>query len=112
MTFLPQGVRLAVSPLSWTSDVLADLGGDTPVGTRLRKAVSAGYQGVELGRLFTRDAGRLRPLLNAHGLALASGWYSGELAARDVHAETAAARDHAALLSAMGCNVMVYGEVQ
>lgn len=110
-SFLPKGVHLAVSPLSWTNDVLDDLGGGTPVGTCLREAAGAGYQGVELGRLFPRDPARLHPLLTGHGLSLASGWYSGELAARDVAAERAAARDHAGLLSAMGCGVMVYGEV-
>ncbi|WP_207630251.1 myo-inosose-2 dehydratase [Paracoccus xiamenensis] len=111
MDFLPEGVRLAVSPLSWTNDVLADLGGDTPVETCLNEAASAGYQGVELGRLFPRDAAALRPMLDARGLSLASGWYSGELAVRDAVTEREAARDHASLLAAMGCKVMVYGEV-
>lgn len=111
MEALPRGVRLAVSPLSWTNDVLVDLGGVTPVETCLTETVAAGYHGVELGRLFPRDAAVLRPLLAGHGLALASGWYSGELAAREVVAECAAAQGHAALLAAMGCKVMVYGEL-
>lgn len=111
MDFLPDGVRLAVSPLSWTNDVLHDLGGDTPVETCLGDAAHAGYRGVELGRLFPRDAARLRPMLDARGLSLASAWYSGELAGRLVAAERDAVRDHAALLAAMGCEVMVYGEV-
>lgn len=111
MNFLPQGVRLAVSPLSWTNDVLADLGGDTPVETCLSEAASARYQGVELGRLFPRDAAVLKPLLDAPGLALASGWYSGELAVRDQAEERRAVKPHAALLAEMGCDVMVYGEV-
>lgn len=111
MDFLPHGVRLAVSPLSWTNDVLADLGGDIPVETCLNEAAQAGYAGIELGRLFPRDAARLRPLLDAHGLSLASGWYSGELARREARAERDAAAGHATLLAAMGCKVMVYGEV-
>lgn len=111
MEFLPQGVRLAVSPLSWTNDVLHDLGGDIAVETCLSDAARAGYAGVELGRLFPRDPALLRPLLESRGLSLASGWYSGELAERGVAAEKDAARAHAALLKAMGCKVMVYGEV-
>ena len=111
MDFLPDGVRLAVSPLSWTNDVLEDLGGTTPVETCLTQAAEAGYRGVELGRLFPRDAAVLKPLLDASGLALASGWYSGELAARDLTEERRAVAPHAALLAAMGCEVMVYGEV-
>ena len=103
--------RLAVSPLSWTNDVLTDLGGDTPVETCLAQAAAAGFEGIELGRLFPRDFDLLRPLLQAHDLTLVSGWHSGRLAEGDVAAERAAVRPHAALLAAMGCKVMVYGEV-
>lgn len=103
-------IRLAVSPLSWTNDVLADLGGNTPVETCLTEAARAGYEGVELGRLFPRDPARLRPMMDAHGLALASGWHSGRLAEDDVATERAAVRQHAALLRDMGCKVLVYGE--
>ncbi|WP_193227890.1 myo-inosose-2 dehydratase [Aureimonas psammosilenae] len=102
--------RLGVSPLSWTNDVLADLGGETPVETCLVEAAEAGYAGVELGRLFPRDAAKLRSLFGAHDLALASGWHSGFLAERDVAAETAAVEAHARLLADLGAEVMVYGE--
>ena len=104
-------LRLAVSPLSWTNDVLTDLGGDTPVETCLAQAAAAGFDGIELGRLFPRDPDRLHPLLQTHNLTLASGWQSGRLAEGDVEAERAAVRPHAKLLAAMGCKVMVYGEV-
>ena len=59
---LPEGVRLGVSPLSWTNEVLEDLGGDTPVETCLADAAAAGYAGVELGRKFPRDPAVLGPL--------------------------------------------------
>ncbi|SIS99666.1 myo-inosose-2 dehydratase [Paracoccus saliphilus] len=111
MDFLPKGVHLAVSPLSWTNDVLEDLGGTTLVETCLKEAAQAGYQGVELGRLFPREVGQLTPLLAAENLELASGWYSGELASRNPAEERAAAQAHASLLTQMGCDVMVYGEV-
>ncbi|WP_353476589.1 myo-inosose-2 dehydratase (plasmid) [Salipiger sp. H15] len=109
--FLPPGLRLGVSPLSWANDVLEDLGADIPLETCLRDAAEAGYEGVELGRKFPRRPELLAPLLKGHGLSLASGWYSGELAERDVAAELAAVAPHARLLQAMGCGVMVYGEV-
>ena len=102
--------RLGVSPLSWTNDVLADLGGDTPVETCLDEAVLAGYAGVELGRKFPREPGALGALLGQRGLALASGWYSGVLADRAVADEWAAVAEHARLLQALGASVMVYGE--
>jgi len=108
---LPAGVRLAVSPLSWVNDVLDDLGRDTPLETCLDDAAAVGYQGIELGRKFPRDASILTPLLNDRNLALASGWYSGELATRSVGDEIDAVASHAGLLHDMGSDVLVYGEV-
>jgi inosose dehydratase len=108
---LPDGVRLAVSPLSWANDVLEDLGADIPLETCLADASEVGYEGVELGRKFPRDAAVLGPLLDGYGLALASGWHSGELAERDVAAEMDAVAPHATLLRDLGCKAMVYGEV-
>jgi inosose dehydratase len=102
--------KLGVSPLSWTNDVLEDLGGDIPIETCLAEASAAGYAGVELGRKFPRDAAVLGPLLDRYGLVLASGWHSGFLADRDVEAELAAVAGRAALLKDMGAAVMVYGE--
>lgn len=107
---LPSGVRLAVSPLSWTNDVLEDLGGNTPVTTCLNEASEAGYQGIELGRLFPRDPALLKAHLGARHLSLASGWYSGLLAECTVPEECARALEHAAFLRDMRCDVMVYGE--
>lgn len=108
---LPEGVRFAVSPLSWTNDVMEDMGADISLETCLTDAAEVGYQGVELGRKFPRNAETLAALLYGHGLALASGWYSGGLAERGVDGEMEAVKAHATLLKAMGCKVMVYGEV-
>lgn len=108
---MPNTVRLAVSPLSWTNDVLEDLGAEIALETCLSDAAQTGYQGVELGRKFPRDPAALGPLLAEYGLDLASGWYSGELAGRGVEEELEAACAHAKLLQAMGAEVMVYGEV-
>lgn len=88
-------LRWGVSPLCWTNDVLEDLGGDIPLDTCLREAREAGYQGIELGRKFPRQAATLGPLLAAADLRLASGWYSGMLADRSVEAELEAVREHA-----------------
>jgi len=106
---LPEGVRLGVSPLSWTNEVLDELGGDIPLETCLSEAAGAGYQGVELGKKFPRDPKELRAVLNTHGLALVSGWYSGFLAERSVDDEMEAVAQHAGLLKALGVEVMVYG---
>ncbi|MDF0699422.1 myo-inosose-2 dehydratase [Rhizobium sp. MC63] len=103
--------RLAVSPLSWANDVLEDLGADISLDTCLSDAAANGYAGVELGRKFPREASVLKPLLDSNGLALASGWHSGQLAEKSVDEEMASVAAHAELLKAMGCSVLVYGEV-
>src|SRR5690606_10441587 len=69
-----------------------------------------GFTGVELSRIFPRDASALTRLLRRHRLALVSGWYSGALADRSVNTEIDAVKDHASLLKACGSSVMVYGE--
>jgi inosose dehydratase len=103
-------VRLGISPLSWTNDVLADLGGDVPLEVCLKDAQKIGYEGVELGRKFPKDPKELSPKLSSYGLQLAGGWYSGYLADRSLEEEWAAAQDHVQLLEGCGCEVLVYGE--
>src|SRR6202049_3295010 len=103
-------VHLGVSPLSWTNDVLAELGGDIPLEVCLKDAADNGYDGVELGRKFPRNARELLPKLSSFGLQLATGWHSGFLSERSVEAEWKAAADHVRLLEDCGCQVLVYGE--
>lgn len=102
--------RLGVSPLSWVNEVLPQLGAGTTAQQCLREAAQAGYQGVELSRIFPRDAETLDRLLHQHALQLASGWHDGFLTERSVEAELEAVHAHATLLSRCGATVMVYGE--
>ncbi len=102
--------RVGVSPLAWTNDVLLDLGGDIPLEVCLDQAAAAGYAGVELGRLFPKDAQALKAFLAPRHLALASGWHSGWLAEDTVLHELERVASHAELLQAMSSPVMVYGE--
>ena len=104
-------VRLGVSPICWSNDDLPELGGDIPLETCLDEARKAGFAGIELGNKFPRDAGSLRPLLARHGLSLVSGWYGGHLLERPLAAEIEAIEAHLALLSEMGCPVLVFAEV-
>jgi inosose dehydratase len=104
-------VRIGINPLTWSNDDLPSLGAENSLETCLTQARAAGYAGVELGNKFPRDAARLRPILQAHGLALVSGWYSGRLLERDVDAEWSAMRAHFELLHELNCKVMVFAEV-
>ena len=103
-------VRIGTNPIAWSNDDLPALGGDTPLETCLAEARQAGFVGIELGNKFPRDAAKLRPILDAHGLALISGWYSGALCERDAEGEMIALRPHLDLLKAMGCTVLIYAE--
>ena len=103
-------IHLGVSPLSWTNDVLAELGGDIPLETCLKDASEIGYEGVELGRKFPRDGQKLSSILSEYGLRLIGGWHSGFLAERSVEEEWKAAADHVGLLKDCGSQVLVYGE--
>jgi inosose dehydratase len=104
-------VRIGINPLTWSNDDLPSLGAQNSLETCLTEARAAGYAGVELGNKFPRDAAKLRPILQTHGLALVSGWYSGRLLERDVDSEWSAMRAHFELLHALNCKVMVFAEV-
>src|ERR1700719_989965 len=103
-------VNVGVSPLSWTNDVLAELGGDIPLEVCLKDAADNGYDGVELGRKFPREADELLSKLSPFGRRLATGGDSGYLSERSVESECKAAGDHVQLLESCGCQVLVYGE--
>jgi inosose dehydratase len=104
-------VRIGINPLTWTNDDLPELGEANSLETCLREAKQAGYEGVELGRKFPRDAKVLGPILEPHGLKLVSGWYSARLLERSVQDEIKAMQAHATLLKSLGAKVMVFCEV-
>jgi inosose dehydratase len=102
---------IGINPLTWTNDDMPALGGNTPLETCLKEAKEAGYDGVELGNKFPRDAAKLAPIMANFRLKIVSGWYSGRLLERDADAEMAAMGPHLSLLKAMGSPVMVFAEV-
>lgn len=102
--------QLGVSPLSWVNEVLPALGAGTTAEQCLHEAKQAGYQGVELSRIFPREPGALQQLLSQHQLQLVSGWHDGFLTERSVAQELDAVHNHATLLQENGARVMVYGE--
>jgi len=105
------GVRIGVNPLTWSNDDLPELGGETPLDTCLAEGKSAGFEGFELGNKFPRDPAVLAPILDRHGLVLASGWFSGALLARSVEDEIEALEPHVNLLKSLGCDALVYAEI-
>jgi inosose dehydratase len=103
-------IRLGVAPIGWSNDDLPELGGDIPLEQCLREARAAGYSGVEKGGKFPLDPKVLGPLLEEHGLALVSGWFSGELRQGSVEREKRRIARQLALYQALDVPVMVYAE--
>ena len=103
-------VKLGTNPIAWSNDDLQSLGGETPLETCLREARAAGFDGIEMGHKFPRDADTLGPLLQRHELSLVSGWYSSHLLERDAAAEIEALGPHLSLLKAMGCRQLIFAE--
>lgn len=103
-------IRWGVSPIAWANDDMPELGGDTPLESILADIRDVGFEGVELGGKFPRDAASLKAVLSPFGIDLIGGWYSGSLLVQDAEAEIAALQDHLALLKAMGSTVFVFAE--
>jgi inosose dehydratase len=103
-------IRFGVSPIAWINDDLPELGGETPVATVLRDAHALGFEGIELGGKFPRDAVQLGAQLGAHDLALVGGWWSAALLVRSVEEEIAALQPHLQLLEALGSGVFILAE--
>ena len=103
-------VRLGVAPIAWSNDDLPELGGDTSLDTCLSEMVKAGYSGTETGGKFPGTAAELGPILERHGLALVSGWYSGELLRNSVEEEKRRAQGQVELFRELGAFAFVYGE--
>lgn len=103
-------IRWGVSPIAWANDDMPELGGDTTLDALLTDVRDIGFDGVELGNKFPRDAATLGPIMKRYGLDIVGGWYSANLLRRDADAEIAAMRDHLTLLEAMGSSVFILAE--
>ncbi len=103
-------IRWGVSPIGWINDDMPALGAGTTLDTILADAQAIGFEGVELGHLFPRDAATLPRVAAAHGLAVIGGWYGTALLTRDADAELAAMAGHLDLLAAVGADVVILAE--
>jgi inosose dehydratase len=103
-------IRLGIAPIGWSNDDLPELGGDITLEQCLREAKLAGYAGVEKGGKFPLDPKALGPILAEHGLALVTGWFSGELRHGTVEREKRRMAPQLALYQALDVPVMMYAE--
>src|SRR6516165_4015221 len=103
-------IRFGANPIIWSNDDLRELGAETSLETCLGEARQIGFEGMELGHKFPRDARELAAILARFGLACISGWYSSSLLARDAAAELTHLRAHLDLLKAVGSTVLVFAD--
>jgi len=103
-------IRLGVAPIAWTNNDLPQLGGETGLETCLKESREAGFSGTETGVKFPMDPKVLGPILARHRLALASGWFSGELLSRSLEEEKARLADQMATFRVLGAPVLIYAE--
>src|SRR3954453_6476234 len=103
-------IRIGANPIGWSNDDMQELGGWIPLEQCLAEAKAAGFEGMELGNKFPRQADKLRPILDRFGLALVGGWHSIFLIERDAETEFREAAAHRKLLSDMGTDVFIVAE--
>jgi inosose dehydratase len=103
-------IRWGVSPIAWSNDDLPELGGATPLEQILEEAQDIGFEGIELGNKFPREAAPLQRLLEAYSLNLIGGWYSAALLQRSAEEEIEAMETHLRLLKAFDCKVFIVAE--
>jgi myo-inosose-2 dehydratase len=103
-------IRFGANPIIWSNDDLRELGAATSLETCLGEARQIGFEGMELGHKFPRDAVELAAVLQRFGLACISGWYSSELLSRDAATELSRLRPHLDLLKAVGSTVLVFAD--
>jgi sugar phosphate isomerase/epimerase len=89
---------------------MQELGGWIPLDQCLSEARAAGFEGMELGNKFPRQAALLKPILDRHNLVLVGGWHSIFLLERDAETEFKEAAVHRQLLKDMGVNIFIVAE--
>jgi myo-inosose-2 dehydratase len=103
-------IRIGANPIGWSNDDMQEIGGWIPLEQCLSEAQAAGFQGMELGNKFPRNAAALKPILESYGMVLVGGWYSSFLISQDAETEFAASAAHRKLLRDMGTKVFIVAE--
>ncbi len=103
-------VRIAASPINWHNDDFPILGSLTSVDAILAEMNAAGIEGTELGSLFPSTAKELQPVLAAHDMVLAGGWFSAYLLSRDMTEQVGLFTNFIDFLVSMGARICTIAE--
>ncbi|MCB8837139.1 myo-inosose-2 dehydratase [Aurantimonas sp. VKM B-3413] len=100
-------IRFGTNPIAWSNDDDQSLGADIPLETCLKEAGEIGFDGIENGHKMPWDPSELKAVLEPHGLAFVSAWYSLNLLTRSAEEEIALIQPHLDRLKAMGSAVCI-----
>jgi len=103
--------KLGIAPIAWWNDDLSELSDDVSLEECMSQARSAGFTGMETGRRFPMDAAELQPVLDAQGMGVCGGWFSGLLLNGDLAAEKDRIAQQMDLFKVVGAPCIVYGEI-
>ena len=94
--------KLGIAPIAWWNDDLPELSEDVSLEECMSQARSAGFTGMETGRRFPMNASELQPVLDAQGMSVCGGWFSGLLLDGDMSAEKDRIAQQMELFKAVG----------
>ena len=103
-------IQLGIAPIAWWNDDLEELSDDVSLEECLSQARRAGFSGMETGRRFPLDPQVLGPILDAYGMRVCGGWFSGRLLDGDIESEKDRIAAQMALFKAVDAPCIVYGE--
>jgi inosose dehydratase len=103
--------KLGIAPIAWWNDDLKELSGDISLEGCLAEARLAGFTGMETGRRFPMDARVLGPILDAQGMSVCGGWFSGTILTHSIEENKERIAQQMALFKAVKAPCIVYGEV-
>ena len=103
-------IRYGTNPIAWTNDDDRTIGAHVSLEQCLSDAEKIGFDGIEKGHRMPDEAEALRRVLQPHGLAFISGWYSLNMLVNDLETERTALRKQLGLLKAHDCSVCIVCE--
>jgi inosose dehydratase len=103
--------KLGMSPIAWWNDDLVELSDDVSLEECLRQSRSAGFTGMEMGRRFPNDPKVMLPILEAAGVRLCGGWFSGTLVDQELAVDKDRVQPMIELFKAVNAPCIAYGEI-
>ncbi|WP_284162888.1 myo-inosose-2 dehydratase [Frigidibacter sp. SD6-1] len=100
-------ILFGTNPIAWSNDDDPTIGGHISLEHCLDDCVRIGFDGIEKGNKFPKDAEGLKAVLEPRGLRFVSGWHSLNLLVNDIETEKRAMQPFLDLLKAMGSTVII-----